>query len=91
MYLAIFSALTWLSIPTISNACTIMCPPNQIVCVGPNGMNSTCGGFKGCHEICPPGTVGGNPILKGISMFSQYKFVLRGRNYLDMPSILTII
>ena len=71
MYLAIFFALTWLSIATISQACTIKCPPGQIVCVGPNGLSSTCEGFKGCHKQCPQGTFGGPPLEKGISMFSE--------------------
>ena len=38
-----------------SHGCSIDCG-DECACVGPEGLDSLCRGFRGCHKECPAGT-----------------------------------
>ena len=38
-----------------THGCSIDCG-DECACVGPEGLDSLCRGFRGCHKECPAGT-----------------------------------
>ena len=56
MYLPIyFYLLLTLLMTKRTHGCSINCG-YECACVAPQGLGSDCSGFRGCHNVCPPGT-----------------------------------
>lgn len=62
-----FLVITWITIVAKTQACSLgPCEPGKQWCVedcnGTDCLGADCSGYRGCHEVCPPGTNGLGPI-----------------------------